>query len=100
MCFPMTHYLFKMSQNLCKNIDMYHQSNNIHIAFTTHNGRVNTRILFDRGNVLISSITFITRQIKSRRMRWVRHVERMGEESVQGFGWKARRKIPLGRPRC
>jgi hypothetical protein len=34
----------------------------------------------------------IIRQIKSRRMRWVGHVARMGEESVQGFGGKARRK--------
>jgi hypothetical protein len=30
-------------------------------------------------------------QIKSRRMRWVEHVACMGEESVQGFGGKARR---------
>jgi hypothetical protein len=39
------------------------------------------------------------RQIKSRRMRWVGHVARMGEECVQGFDGKARRKRPLGRPR-
>jgi hypothetical protein len=32
------------------------------------------------------------RQIKSRRMRWARHVARMGDKSVQGFGGKARRK--------
>jgi hypothetical protein len=32
------------------------------------------------------------RQIKSRRMRWVEHVACMGEECVQGFGGKARRK--------
>jgi hypothetical protein len=32
------------------------------------------------------------RQIKSRRMRWAGHVERMGEKSVQGFGGKTRRK--------
>jgi hypothetical protein len=32
------------------------------------------------------------RQIKSRRMRWAGHVESVGEESVQGFGGKARRK--------
>jgi hypothetical protein len=32
------------------------------------------------------------RQIKSRRMRWVGHVARMGEECVQGFDGKARRK--------
>jgi hypothetical protein len=32
----------------------------------------------------------IIRQIKSRRMRWVRHVARMGgEKRVQGFGGKA-----------
>jgi hypothetical protein len=34
----------------------------------------------------------IIRHIKSRRMRWTGHVARMGEESVQGFGAKARRK--------
>jgi hypothetical protein len=34
----------------------------------------------------------IIRQIKSRRMRWVGHVAHMGEECVQGFDGKARRK--------
>jgi hypothetical protein len=34
----------------------------------------------------------IIRQIKSRRMRWAGHEARMGEECVQGFGGKARRK--------
>jgi hypothetical protein len=35
----------------------------------------------------------IIRQIKSRRMRWARHVSRMGEErKVQGFGGRSRRK--------
>jgi hypothetical protein len=34
----------------------------------------------------------IIRQIKSRRMRWAGHVACMGEESVKGFGWKARSK--------
>jgi hypothetical protein len=34
----------------------------------------------------------IIRQVKSRRMRWAGHVARMGEESVQDFGGKARRK--------
>jgi hypothetical protein len=34
----------------------------------------------------------IIRQIKSRRMRWTGHVACMGEESVQGFGGKARKK--------
>jgi hypothetical protein len=35
----------------------------------------------------------IIRKIKSRRLRWVGHVERMGrEKSVQGFGAKARRE--------
>jgi hypothetical protein len=43
----------------------------------------------------------IIRQIKSRRMRWVGHVARMGdgEKRVQGFGGKARRERPLERPR-
>jgi hypothetical protein len=34
----------------------------------------------------------IIRQIESRRMRWVGHLAHMGEESVQGFSGKARRK--------
>jgi hypothetical protein len=34
----------------------------------------------------------VIRQIKSRRMRWAGHVARMGEESIQRFGGKARRK--------
>jgi hypothetical protein len=34
----------------------------------------------------------VIRQIKSKRMRWAGHVACMGEESVQGFGGKARRK--------
>jgi hypothetical protein len=34
----------------------------------------------------------IIRHIKSRRMRWAGHVARMGEEIVQGFDGKARRK--------
>jgi hypothetical protein len=37
----------------------------------------------------------IVLQVKSRRMRWAGHVARMGgEESVKGFGGKARRKDP------
>jgi hypothetical protein len=32
------------------------------------------------------------RQIKSRRMMWAGHLARIEEESVQGFGGKARRK--------
>jgi hypothetical protein len=42
-------------------------------------------------HILYSSRNII-RQIKSRRMRWVGHVARMGEECVQGFYEKARRK--------
>jgi hypothetical protein len=34
----------------------------------------------------------IIRQIKSRRMRWAGHVACMGEECIQGFYEKARRK--------
>jgi hypothetical protein len=30
-------------------------------------------------------------------MRWVGHVEWMGEEYIQGFGWKVRRYRLLGR---
>jgi hypothetical protein len=38
------------------------------------------------------SSPIIIRQIKSRRMRWAGHVACMGEEFVQGFDGKARRK--------
>jgi hypothetical protein len=43
----------------------------------------------------------IVRVIKSRRMRWAGHVARMrtGERCLQGFGWEAEGKRPLGRPR-
>jgi hypothetical protein len=44
----------------------------------------------------LSSSPDIVRQVKSRRMWWVGHGR--GEKSVQGFGGKARRKRPLGRP--
>jgi hypothetical protein len=42
-------------------------------------------------HILYSSPNII-RQIKLRRMRWAEHVACMGEETVQGFGGKARRK--------
>jgi hypothetical protein len=42
-------------------------------------------------HILYSSPDII-RQIKSRRMRWAGHVARMGEECIQGFDGKARRK--------
>jgi hypothetical protein len=37
--------------------------------------------------------------IKSRRMRWVGHVARMGagERSLQSFGWEARREETIGK---
>jgi hypothetical protein len=41
---------------------------------------------------ILYSSTDIIRQIKSRRMRWAGHVARMGEECVQGFDGKVRRK--------
>jgi hypothetical protein len=41
----------------------------------------------------------IIRQIKSRRIKWARHVARMEEKSVQGFGEKDRKKRPFERPR-
>jgi hypothetical protein len=42
----------------------------------------------------------IIRQVKSRRMRWAGHVARMGEESVQSFGGKARRKETAGKTKA
>jgi hypothetical protein len=42
-------------------------------------------------HILYSSPNIIS-QIKSRRMRWAGHVARMGEECVQGFDRKAKRK--------
>jgi hypothetical protein len=44
----------------------------------------------------------IIRQVKSRRMTWAGHVERMGEErkSVQGFGGKARGKETTGKTKA
>jgi hypothetical protein len=44
------------------------------------------------GAPYIYSSPIIIRQIKLRGMRWAGHVARMGEECVQGFGGKARRK--------
>jgi hypothetical protein len=44
---------------------------------------------------IVSLTPNIIRQIKSRRMRWVGHMARMGDETVQGFGGKARRKDHL-----
>jgi hypothetical protein len=43
----------------------------------------------------------IIRQIKSRRMRWVGHMARMGEERnvYRVLMGKPKRKTPLGRPR-
>jgi hypothetical protein len=45
----------------------------------------------DELHILYSSPNII-RQIKSRRMRWAGHMARMGEECVQDFDGKARRK--------
>jgi hypothetical protein len=42
-------------------------------------------------HILYSSPDII-RQIKSRRMRWAGHVARLGEECIQSFVGKARRK--------
>jgi hypothetical protein len=42
-------------------------------------------------HILYSSSNII-RQIKSRRLRWAGHVAQMGEECIQGFDGKARRK--------
>jgi hypothetical protein len=39
----------------------------------------------------------IVRVIESRRMRWARHVARMGERCLQDFGWGARREEDTGK---
>jgi hypothetical protein len=49
------------------------------------------KLHYEELHILYSSPNTI-RQIKPRRMRWVGHVARMGEEIVQGFGGRARRK--------
>jgi hypothetical protein len=50
------------------------------------------RKLHNEELLILYSSSNIVRQIKSRRMRWAGHVARMGEECVQGFDGKARRK--------
>jgi hypothetical protein len=43
----------------------------------------------------------VSRQVKSRRIRWAGHVACMGEErSVKGFGGKARRKETTGKTKA
>jgi hypothetical protein len=51
-------------------------------------------------HILYSSPNII-RQIKSSRMRWVEHVERMGDErnAYKVLMGKSEGKRPLGRPR-
>jgi hypothetical protein len=48
------------------------------------------------------SLPSIIRMIKSRRMRWARHVARMGEKrnACSFLVGKPEGKRPLGRPRC
>jgi hypothetical protein len=50
----------------------------------------------------LCSLSSIIRVIKSRRMRWVGHVARMGEKrnAYKLLMGKSERKRPLGRPRC
>jgi hypothetical protein len=52
-------------------------------------------------NVLYSSPT-IVRVIKSRRMRWMGHIVRMGESRgvYKVLVWKPEGRRPLGRPGC
>jgi hypothetical protein len=50
-----------------------------------------TKLHNEKLHILYSSPNII-RQIKSRIMRWAGHVARTGEECVQGFVGKARRK--------
>jgi hypothetical protein len=58
------------------------------------------RKLHEKLHILCSSPNII-RQIKSRRMRWAGHVERMGEERkvCKVLVGKPEGKRPLGRPR-
>jgi hypothetical protein len=48
--------------------------------------------LHSEGLHILYSFPSIIRQIKARRITWAGHVARMGEECVQGFDGKARRK--------
>jgi hypothetical protein len=50
------------------------------------------RKLHDEELRILYSSPNIIRQIRSRRLRWAGHMARMGEECVQGFDGKARRK--------
>jgi hypothetical protein len=58
------------------------------------------RILHNEELHILYSSPNIIRQIKSRRMRWAGHMESVGEESVQGFGGKARRKETTGKTKA
>jgi hypothetical protein len=45
--------------------------------------------------------TSIIRMVKSRRMRWVWHVARMGKGEIHiGYWWKARRKEATGKTKA
>jgi hypothetical protein len=50
------------------------------------------RKLYNEELHILYSSPNIFRQIKPRGMRWAGHVARMGEECIQGFDGKARRK--------
>jgi hypothetical protein len=50
------------------------------------------RKLHDEELHILYSSPNIIRQIKSRRVRWAGHVARMGEDCVQGFDGKDKRK--------
>jgi len=55
-----------------------------------------------RTNRVTQILSYIIRQIKSKRMRWAGHVARMGEERkvYKVLVGKPEGKRPLGRPRC
>jgi hypothetical protein len=53
-----------------------------------------------RNFIICTHPQILGKSSQGERMRWAGHVARMGEESVQGFGGKARRKATTGKTKA